>query len=97
MTVSMFDTYLERMSLHRAERMMDASQASIYAQLTNQSRKNLWTNWEHVVNKVNFNMIHSDAANAGQNPITWNGRTMSIRGLINKFKETFGKKGIEKT
>lgn len=96
MTTSMFDTYLERKELHRSERMMDMAQSGFYSQLTNQSRQTMWNNWEHVVNQINFRMIHMDAAKQGLNPITWNGRAMSIRGLINKFKETFGAKGIER-
>lgn len=95
MTVSMFDSYLERKELHRTERMMDMSQASFYAQLTNDSRRKLWNGWMNIVFTVNMNMIHGDAANTGENPITWNGRKVSIKGLIQKFVGTFGKGSVQ--
>lgn len=94
MTVSMFDTYLERMDLHRSERMMDISQASLYAQLTNQSRQKMWNSWTQVVARINTMMIQRDARLEGANPITWNGRLTSMKGLIRKFAETFGKSGV---
>lgn len=94
MTVSLFDSYLERMHLHRSERMMDMSQATLYAQLTNESRQKMWNGWSQVVTKVNTYMIQRDAKTAGSNPITWNGQLISIKGLVRKFASTFGKGAV---
>lgn len=90
----MFDAYLERKNLSRTERMMDMSQATLYAQTTNEWRRKMWNNWMNIVTSVNMLMIHSDAAIAGQNPITWNGRKMSIKGLIRQFATTWGKGSV---
>lgn len=94
MTVSMFDVYVERMLLYRTERMMDMSQATFYAQLTNESRRKMWNSWNNVVSRINMNMIHRSAALAGENPLTWNGAKLSIKGLISKFAATWGKKAV---
>lgn len=94
MTVDMFDSYLQRSSLHRTERIMDMSQASFYAQVTNESRRKMWNGWSNLVSHVNINMIHRDAILSGENPITWNGRKVSIKGLVKQFFQTFGKKGL---
>lgn len=94
MTVSMFDSYLERMHLHRTERIMDMSQASLYAQLTNDARRRLWNNWTSLITTINNQMIFNDAKLNNQNPITWNGQTLSIRNLVRRFAATFGKGGV---
>jgi len=91
----MFDAYLERMALHRSERMMDMSQATLYAQLTNESRQKMWNAWTQVVSRVNTFMIQRDAKLTGKNPITWNGRLVSMKGLFRNFAQTFGKGGVQ--
>ena len=90
----MFDAYLQRMPLHRTERIMDASQATIYAQLTTEGRRKFWNSWTQLVSQINAHMIHVDATNAGYNPITWNGQLVSIKGLVRKFIGTFGKRSV---
>jgi hypothetical protein len=95
MTVSMFDTYLERMHLHRSERMMDTAQANLYAQATNEGRTKMWDSWTQVIAYINAAMIHGDAMGAKKNPITWNGVPVSIKGLSKRFMQTFGKGAVE--
>lgn len=95
MTVSMFDGYLQRMPLVRAERMMDMSQAVFYSHITKQSQNNLWNSWMKIVHRVNAYMVHRDALGRGKNPITWNGKAVSIKGLINVFAQTFGTDSVK--
>lgn len=94
MTVSMFDSYLERMSLHRAERMMDMGQAALYAQATTEGKTKIWNSWAGVVSSINNWMLQNDASASGQNPLLWNGRAVSIKGLMGKFVSTFGRKSV---
>jgi hypothetical protein len=94
MTVGMFDSYLERMHLHRAERMMDMGQATIYAQVTTESRRQMWNGWSNIVSSINTRMIQRDAEASGDQPLTWNGQVISIKGLVRKFAQTFGKKAV---
>lgn len=82
------------MALHRTERIMDQAQSNLYGQLNNEGRRQYWNGWMGVISRVNLNMIHRDAAIAGENPITWNGRKLSIKGLIAKFASTFGKGSV---
>lgn len=92
----MFDTYYERAALHRTERIMDAAQSSIYAQLTAEGRRKTWNGWQAVITNINTFMIHSDSLlhRRGKNPITWNGQRLSIKGLAAKFAQTWGKKAV---
>lgn len=94
MTVSVFDAYLERAVLHRTERVMDAAQASFYSQVTTDSRSKMWAGWQNVITHINSTMIYRNAISAGQNPLVWNGKKMSIKGLIAKFAQTWGKKAV---
>lgn len=96
MTVSMLDSFLERMPKYRNERIIDMSQATIYAQVTDDSRQKLWNGWYSVIARVNAQAIHRDAMALRENPITWNGQRVSIKGLIRKFAQTFGKSGVGK-
>lgn len=89
----MFYSYLERMPLVKAERMMDMGQASIYSQLTSEGRRTMWNSWNSVVSIINAHMVHTDAKT--KNPITWNGQKISIRGLIRKFGERWGKDAVK--
>jgi hypothetical protein len=86
----MLDMYLLRLPLHRSERMMDMAQASLYGQLTSDSRQKMWNNWSDVIHRINAYMIHHYAILEERNPISWNGQVMSIKGLIRKFAEHFG-------
>lgn len=90
----MFDSYLQRMPLTKNERIMDMSQATIYAQATTNSRQKMWNSWAQVVSLVNTRMIQEDAMGTKKNPITWNGQVINIKGLFRKFAQTFGKGGV---
>jgi hypothetical protein len=94
MTISMFDAYLERMILHRTERMMDMGQSSIYAQLTTEGRRKMWNGWSNIVFNINTNMLYQDAQSLGRSVITWNGQPISIKGLTKKFANMFGKRSV---
>lgn len=89
----MFDSYLERMHLHRTQRIMDMSQATFYAQLTNQSRQKMYNGWNMLVATINTRMLQQDAGKS--NPLFWNGQAISIRGLIRQFATAFGKDAVK--
>ncbi len=94
MTISMYEAYMQRMQLHRTERIMDMSEATLFAQMTTDARRKVWSGWMMLVHHINMIMIHGDALNHGENPITWNGRKMSIKGLIKQFGVFWGKGSV---
>lgn len=96
MTVGMFNTYLERIQLQRTNRMMDMAQSSIYAQLTNESRRQLWNGWTQTVSAINHVMLQKDAIEQGKQLFTWNGMSVGLKGLKNKFIQTWGSRSTRR-
>jgi hypothetical protein len=94
MTISVFDLYLSRIPVHRTERMMDMSQASLYAQMTAESRSKIWNSWSNLIGQINTFIVQQDAKMQGHSPITWNGQILNIKQLKEKFKTTWGKRSV---
>lgn len=95
MTISMFEAHYEYAIAARAERMMDMSQATQYAQVTKEGKNKIWNSWSQIVTRVVHSMNLRDR-NTKDSVITWNGMPISKQELKKQFLSMFGRRSVEK-
>lgn len=98
MTISVFEMFMESVPAVRAHNMMDMAQAALYAQVTNDSRRQIWQGWSQIVNKVIHAITIKDTPKEllEKSLIMWNGEPRDIKFLKNMFAKMFGRRSVER-
>lgn len=87
---------MDRMPAIRAMNMMDMAQSSIYAQVTNESRRQIWQGWSNIISRVTHMITNKGNMDMGRSLITWNGEAQSIGFLKQQFARLFGRRSVER-